>query len=883
MDALYTSQEVKISTGSAQLDDLLHWLRPGDNVVWQIETVSDYARFASVFAAHTIASGKKSIYIRFSEDPPVLEAQPGLLVICVDPSPGFDHFSRTVHEIIESNGSNAYYIFDNLTYLVGTWATDELLADFYQVTCPFVYELGSVAYFAITRDVHDYATIARIKTTTQILISIYHAGDNTYIHPLKVWQRYSPNMFLTHLVQKDHWTPVSTSIDAAAVLSAAGKQLVHTLPDSDSPWNTMFKKLLHYHHEGTASPGRSSEMEALQTELTRMMFGNHERLNHLADKYLTADDIIGIRGRLIGSGRIGGKAAGMLLARKVLESADCETDYSAILEKHDSFYIGSDAFFSFLVNNNLFRLRLKLARDPEMQPDEFSQIEKAFLDGRFPRETIEQFRDMLEHYGQAPIIVRSSSLLEDGFTHAYAGKYRSEFCANQGTPDERLENFLRAVKLVYASALNPDVISYRRRMGLTEGDEQMAILVQRVSGMPFEKYFFPTLAGVAFSRNLYAWNERIDPEKGMVRVVFGLGTRAVNRVGGDYPRMIALSQPLLRPEPVSQICSYSQKNIDLIDISSNEFSTSNVHTVLDGRIYPGLHLLASSLAEGFEQELSYKEQWHRNCALTLQGLIRRTRFVAIMDEALTVLEKAWGQPVDIEFTAHIDQHNSVTLNLLQCRSLRLPRLSAASTSSAREINQADILFKSSRAIGAGAINDIRYIVFVDPGEYSAINSVDMRRSLGRVIGKLNSVLAQNRGKIILMGPGRWGSSNIALGINVTFADISGVSVLVEIACPESGYDPEVSYGTHFFLDLVEADIIYVPLYPDEAGACFNAGFFKDRAVKPSQLLPGYQEFDHIIYILDVTQIFNGASASLIVDPQQKTAVCLIDRHLQQQK
>ena len=218
------------------------------------------------------------------------------------------------------------------------------------------------------------------------------------------------------------------------------------------------------------------------------------------------------------------------------------------MDDHDSFYIGSDAFFTFLVNNNLFRLRLQLSRNSHISRDEFEDVEKRFLAGRFPREIVEQFRDMLDYFGQAPIIVRSSSLLEDSFGHAFAGKYRSEFCANQGSPEDRLEAFLRAVKLVYASALNPDALSYRRKRGLGESDEQMAILVQRVSGMHYDRYFFPSVAGVAFSRNLYAWSDRIDPKQGVIRLVFGLGTRAVDRVGSDYPRMIAVSNPTLRPE-----------------------------------------------------------------------------------------------------------------------------------------------------------------------------------------------------------------------------------------------------------------------------------------------------------------------------------------------
>ena len=195
---------------------------------------------------------------------------------------------------------------------------------------------------------------------------------------------------------------------------------------------------------------------------------------------------------------------------------------------------------------------------------------------------------MLDYYGQAPIIVRSSSLLEDSFGNAFAGKYRSVFCANQGDPETRLDDFMRAVKLVYASALNPDALSYRCKRGLGENDEQMAILVQRVSGMPYRKYFFPTLAGVAFSRNLYAWNDRIDTRQGIIRLVFGLGTRAVERVGSDYPRMIAISHPHLRPEVGAKVAKYSQRQMDLLDLETNQFETHFLTDVLADGEYPNL-------------------------------------------------------------------------------------------------------------------------------------------------------------------------------------------------------------------------------------------------------------------------------------------------------
>jgi phosphoenolpyruvate synthase/pyruvate phosphate dikinase len=300
-------------------------------------------------------------------------------------------------------------------------------------------------------------------------------------------------------------------------------------------------------------------------------------------------------------------------------------------------------FFTFLVNNDLFRLRLEVSKTGKLSWEEFAKLEQKFLVGKFPEEIMEQFRGMIDYYGQAPIIVRSSSLLEDGFTDAFAGKYRSEFCANQGSPENRLEAVLRAIKLVYASALNPDALAYRHRRGLGEGDEQMAVLVQRVSGTPYKQYFFPSLAGVAFSRNLYAWTNRIDPKKGMIRLVFGLGTRAVNRVSGDYPRMIAVSHPTIRPEIGMEIAKYSQRMVDLLNLEENTLETKPFVEVIEGNHYDGLNLLVSEMAEGYLRDWFVTSEGgaENNMVLTFNNLINRTMLVNIIGEILMKLEKAW--------------------------------------------------------------------------------------------------------------------------------------------------------------------------------------------------------------------------------------------------
>ncbi|MBN1643323.1 MAG: hypothetical protein JW856_00665, partial [Dehalococcoidales bacterium] len=537
----------KMNSGLLPLDEMIQGLRPGDNVVWQVDRLEDYPYMARAFAEQAINDGCDCVYLSFAPQTAILEPRPGLTIIRIDPGPGFDYFASEVHRIIEERGKRACYVFDNLSDLVEEWATDESLANFFQVTCPFLFQIEAVAYFALRRGQHGHNAISRIRDTTQILIDVYHVGGNTYVQPLKVSDRYSQQMFLPHLITENGWEPVSHSGDAAKILATAVRRPINISSESIAPWDTVYRKLTQ-NRETDDLPIMTEETIALKETLSRMMIGNHKKLVQLSERYLSLNEILKVRERLIGSGRIGGKAAGMILARNVLLADTGQTDFSQVLDEHDSFYIGSDVFFTFLVNNDLFQIRLEMTKTGSLSWEEFEKLERRFLEGKFPEETMEQFRGMIDYYGQAPIIVRSSSLLEDGFTDAFAGKYRSEFCPNQGNPEKRLDAFLRAIKLVYASALNPDALAYRRRRGLGEGDEQMAVLVQRVSGTPYKQYFFPILAGVAFSRNLYAWTDRIEPEKGMIRLVFGMGTRAVNRVSGDYPRMIAVSHPNIRPE-----------------------------------------------------------------------------------------------------------------------------------------------------------------------------------------------------------------------------------------------------------------------------------------------------------------------------------------------
>jgi len=856
-----------ISTGHPQLDAALQGLRWGDNVVFLVEQLADYAALARRFIGSAIQGGQPAAYVRFAPHPPLLAAQAGLDIVTVDPSAGFDLFSAQINHLIEQHGRRVFYAFDSLSALVDRWATDELVANFFQVTCPYLAELETVAYFSLQRGSHANEAVARVVDTTQLLIDTYHVDGHLMVHPIKVSGRYSPRMFLPFRLNPTGSLPAppeTATTEASAVMQ----------PGSTAPWNSVYQRLAETrnqpHLQGTP------EIAALRSELRRMLMGDEPTFAALADRYLGVDDLLAIRDRVIGSGRIGGKAAGMLLARRILASGDSERDEPAlddVLDEHDSFYIGSDVFFTFLVANGLFRPRLQVHRQEDYSRGRYEGLVGDFMTGAFPGAILEAFEAMLSHYGENPIIVRSSSFLEDGFGHAFAGKYHSEFIANQGTLDERLEAFCAAVKRVYASALSPDALAYRRRRGLEEPDEQMAVLVQRVSGQRYKRFFLPMLAGVAFSRNIYPWTDRIDPARGMVRLVFGLGTRAVDRVE-DYPRMVAISNPELRPESTRQIARYSQRRVDLIDVVANRFVSLPLAQVLADRDLPGLSYLVSEMRDGFAYDPpgNYVQAAPRDLVLTFNGVLRKTNLIPVLEAILARLERAYARPVDVEFTARWDADHCAHVNVLQCRPMAMPGWSSGSV--AEEILPESVLFQSDRMAGAGLVSDIRYIIAIDPQAYGALDNT-LRYGLGRIVGQLNGHPRLADATLMMMGPGRWGSSNTALGVNVTYADIDRTAVLVEVAREEAGQLPEVSYGTHFFQDLVEDRIIYVPVYPDDPDAHFAHAFFGDAPSVLRALLPSAASYAQVLKVIDVPAAAGGRLAHLAADPAARRAVCYL--------
>jgi hypothetical protein len=856
-----------ISTGIKGLDNVITGLRAGDNVVWQIDDIGDYIELVEPFVKQALAEKKKLIYIRFASHREMVKPSKSIKRYELNASAGFETFTAKVNDIITQEGEGAYYVFDCLSELLLAWATDRMIGNFFMVTCPYLYELKTVTYFSILRNSHSFKSIARIRETTQLLMDVYHCDGDFYVHPLKVWNRYSPTMFLPHQKKGDKCLPIIDSVNAAKILSYIHEKGAESAKRNLDYWDRFFIEA----EELIKSSASGKKIKDTVKKLCSIMITRNKKMLSLATYNFSLEELIDIKSRLIGTGFVGGKTAGMLLARKVL-SQDKSLAWQKLSEPHDSFYIGSDIFYSYIVENRLWKLRMQQKTDAGYF-EAASVLKEKMLYGVFSEEIMEQFQQIIEYFGSSPIIIRSSSLLEDGFGNAFAGKYESIFLANQGTPEQRYIQFAEAVRRIYASTMNEDALTYRKQRGLDKMDEQMALLVQRVSGAHHGNYFFPDLAGVGVSYNTYVWNNNINPQAGMLRLVFGLGTRAVNRVEGDYPRMVALDDPLQRPyAEKDDLRKFSQHEVDLIDTEGNTLRTIPFENIANGGLYKDVARIAVKDYESMrimsDKGISDKEYW----ILTLDNVFSDNALADSFKRILKVLEESYDYPVEIEFTVNFASNDTFRINLLQCRPIQT-RGVGHKVEIPDKINGEDVLFESrGYFLGGNISQQIKRIIYIDPEKYSKLVLSD-KYEIARIVGGINKGI-KNREELpsLLMGPGRWGSTTPSLGVPVRFAEINNITVLIEVAFMSGNLMPELSFGTHFFQDLVETNIFYVALFTEKEGAVFNnkwLGRFENVFAK---LVPKSSKYNDVIGVYDVGE----KDLRIMSDVVSQKVVCFSD-------
>ena len=834
------------SSGLDHLDEMFGRFQYGDNVVWQVDDIAHYKQLVIPYVERAIREHRKMIYIRFAQHDPLLEPQLGLTIIELDADTGFENFSTQVHTIISQYGKGAFYVFDSLSDLLTAWATDLMVGNFFMVTCPYLYELDTIAYFALLRDYHSYQTVARIRGTTQLLSDVYYLEDAVYIHPLKVWNRYSPTLYLPHRDEGTKMTPVTNSVDAARLFSYISDRARTQTRRKLDYWDQLFLQA----EELLTQPSSEQEKKQVVDKLCRLILCREDRMLDLVEAHLTLQDLLDVKARLIGTGFIGGKAVGMLLSRKILME-DASFDWRSRMETHDSFYIGSDIFHTYIVQNGLWKLRME-QKTPEGYFVRAEELAQGLLKGKFPPAIREQFQEMIEYFGQSPIIIRSSSLLEDNFGNAFAGKYESLFLVNQGDPEDRYEQFENAVRTIYASTMSEDALTYRRQRGLDQMDEQMALLVQRVSGSHHSPYFFPDVAGVGVSYNTFVWNQSLDPKAGMLRMVAGLGTRAVDRPDDDYPRLVALDQPQLRPQScMDNIRQFSQHAMDVLNIKDNKLEAISLNQYLAQNPDWKTDLFA---VEDEQAELRMKQlgiEGRPLWVMTFDCLLTETDFVPLMRRLLDTLERIYEYPVDIEFTLNFSANCPPQLNLLQCRPLQTRGL-GSKVQIPQSLASEHILFQTQGGFMGGSIAEtIDRIIFVDPAAYLQLPEQG-KCNVARLIGKINRQFCDRKKSVtLLMGPGRWGTSTPSLGVPVRFSEISQMSMLCEISYPGGNLMPELSYGSHFFQDLVEEEIFYMALFCEKTGVMFQKELLQKHKNQLLRYLPDAQKYTDAISVYDI--------------------------------
>jgi hypothetical protein len=540
-----------------------------------------------------------------------------------------------------------------------------------------------------------------------------------------------------------------------------------------------------------------------------------------------------------------------------------------------TWHITSDGLHDFINYNDLEELAEHKYKDVAQVRQEYPAIIQVFKSASFPPELVNGLSIALDDLPEVPLIVRSSSLLEDSKGTSFAGKYKSLFIANQGAKEERLEALIDAIEEVYASMFGPDPIEYRHENGLIDHHEEMGIMIQEVVGAQVGPYYLPAFAGVAFSNNDFRWSSRIRREDGLARLVPGLGTRAVDRLSDDYPILIAPGKPKL-PVNVSldEVIRYSPNKIDLINLQTRSFETVEIRELLKayGNQYPLVGKLVSILkpdrvqipgAQGIDFQ-------HEACIVTFDGLISRTTFIKQLEAILLTLQESLGYPVDIEFA-----HDGTDFYLLQCRAQSYQEDSAPAEIP-DHVPADEILFTARRYVTNGVVADIAYVVYVDPARYSELTQQQDLAAVGQVVSRLNKILP--RRQFILMGPGRWGSrGDIRLGVSVTYSDINNCAMLIEIARRQGDYTPDPSFGTHFFQDLVEASIRYLPLYPDDGGTMFNEKFLTTTPGKLRELLPEFSHLEQVVRVIDIPAHTDGKVLQVLMNAERETALARLTR------
>ena len=522
--------------------------------------------------------------------------------------------------------------------------------------------------------------------------------------------------------------------------------------------------------------------------------------------YQRKDVLHNIKLSHIGTGAFGGKARGIAFLAKILSKYVTDDMFKDLrISIPRSIILSTDVFDSFIEQNNLLKLDISNMTD--------ERIASNFLAASLPATIIGDLRSFIRNT-KKPLIVRSSSLLEDSLLQPFAGIYASMLFPNESwETDLRFQEVCNAIKYVYASTYFEKARSYIKSTSKNVNDEKMAVLIQEVVGNKYEDYFYPTISGVAKSYNYYP-SGPCKHEEGIVYLALGLGKSIVDG-GSSYCFCPEKPKAPLFGTP-KDFMKYSQKNFYALKLKSvytifskNEETTlekldveiAKKHGVLDkvastylprdDSLYPGLYDEGAIVID-FGPIINY-------------NLIPLAKALKLL---LRVGELALGYPVEIEFAINFGRYGKepAELTILQIRSMIPPDKYHEVNIENIDINK--VICYSENALGNGVIRGIKDIIYIKDELFHMSKS----NRVVNQIREMNTKLMDANKPYILVGPGRWGSADSWLGIPIIWSDIAGVKVIIETPYGERPIDP--SQGSHFFHDMISSQVGYITTKKD---------------------------------------------------------------------
>ena len=513
---------------------------------------------------------------------------------------------------------------------------------------------------------------------------------------------------------------------------------------------------------------------------------------------------------IIDGGSIGGKARGLAFLDRILANYFDLAEFAKIaIAIPRTVVIGTDMFDDFMRENDLLSFAVEDHSD--------NQLINRFINASLPAKMVGDLRDFVKNV-RVPLAVRSSSLLEDSLYLPFAGIYATKMLPNDQYGDDiRFLNLVNAIKFVYASTFCRQAKSYINSTTHRIEDEKMAVVIQPVVGTLHQDCFYPDFSGVARSYNYYPVGQA-KPEDGVVNVALGLGKTVVD--GGVSLRFTPAYAGILPQFPsIKDMFNFSQRDFYAISMkhtASIAFLEEDQYLVKQGLERAEKDGVLQYLASTYSREndavydgISFSGPRIINFAHILKNGI--FPLAKILERLLNLSSEAMDCPVEMEFAATLDEVDvfPAVFSILQVRPLvvsdELVKVELA------EMQKESALCYSSQVLGNGVSHSIKDIVFVKPAVFDAGKSPQIADE----VDKLNSQLRTENAPYLLIGPGRWGSTDPWLGIPVKWSQISGVKVVVEVCLPNMNVDP--SQGSHFFQNMTSLRIGYftVPLNRDQ--------------------------------------------------------------------